>query len=661
MGQVLAFDEGDQPKCNGCVCIVMECGAISMDKYLLKHRQCSQHAQLAMAEKFLAIIAAAHSVGVVLMDFKFSNIVMFVTKEGDVNVKAIDFGNSCSENDMDVISGDVTPAYSCPEIAKYILAQTASSFLLSDESAMLPRKPNASHKMDIMALGWAVFELCNDSVSYWKSLSPPLEEDGDILKALVELTDKDVEHNIHVSFPGEKNFPLRSWLTHALKVNPKERASSIELQAHSLFGSKDRTQDIASFASKIDSLRSDVRKVALTLEEMNAKLDVISDIQNDLGHMVRQLVIHGGQDHEEIKKCLSDVHNAVNMNAIQQNGASAEKFSLDEMKTMIESSVSNSLNALQDNSNISEDIKVLLVDTLKHCNETSHGACDFTQLNQIMSSLDHLQSDLALVISEVGEMRGDIAQVNTSLGCHLNMLSSLVNPKHNSPVMLIVIPTKSSMLNNFKGIFRKEMIISFVCPVTKLPVKSGQDGKGYRLKLPTTLVKRVAPMIAITFAIVEVALLVYGIPLPTPPLPRNMKSREMVGLMLNEMSTVVVTETDNAAAEADAVGEEEDHAEVLEHTKEVIESCHLEDGESLSKSNRKKMDRTVGKASDAAYSAVRDMLMDLEGCDSKDNANWRPKYTGLVQVTSKADGSTAWVSEEAREIFEAKGMSSISS
>lgn len=51
--------------------------------------------------------------------------------------------------------------------------------------------------------------------------------------------------------------------------------------------------------------------------------------------------------------------------------------------------------------------------------------------------------------------------------------------------------------------------------------------------------------------------------------------------------------------------------------------------------------------------------MDLESCKDR-NEDWQPKYTGLIQVTSKADGSTAWVSEEAKETFEANGLGSIS-
>lgn len=363
LGQVVACGEDDQMKCNDSICIVMERGAISMDKYLLTHQRSSQHAQLAVAEKMLAIVVAAHTVGVVLMDFKFSNIVRFVTQEGDVFLKAIDFGSSCSENDAELISGDTTPTYSCPEIAKYMLAQTGSTFLLN--SRTLPEKPKASHKMDVMALGWMVFELANDSVSYWKSLSPPLIEECDIINALSELTDKDIQQNINFSFPGEKNFPLRSWLCHALKVNPNQRASASELQAHSLFGSKDRTLDESALSSRLNSLHLDMQhsfeQVTLTLEEMNVKLDVISNAQNDFGLMIRQVIVDGVQDHQEVRKGLFEL-----VEMLSVTTSTLQKTTdLDEMKDFIQSAMSNSLSSLQHNQNLTGDIKEFLVETFK--------------------------------------------------------------------------------------------------------------------------------------------------------------------------------------------------------------------------------------------------------------------------------------------------------
>lgn len=221
----------------------------------------------------------------------------------------------------------------------------------------------------------------------------------------------------------------------------------------------------------------------------------------------------------------------------------------------------------------------------KRINETSQGACDTEQLDEIIASLNSLQCDVSIVMSEVSMIRGDITHVNQTLNTHLNMLSTLVNQNHKSPIMFIVLPAKSSFFSSFKGIFMKEMIISFICPVTKKPVKSGKNGKGYRLKLPTALVKVVAPMVAITFAIVGVALLAYGIPLPTPPLPKNMKSQDLINSMLNEMAVVVAEKALEGAAE------EEEHAEVMECVNEAIESCKA--GGTLSNMAKRRMAVTM--------------------------------------------------------------------
>ena len=43
------------------------------------------------------------------------------------------------------------------------------------------------------------------------------------------------------------------WLLHALKINPNERASALDLRhGHSLFGSKDRTLDERALLTQID-------------------------------------------------------------------------------------------------------------------------------------------------------------------------------------------------------------------------------------------------------------------------------------------------------------------------------------------------------------------------------------------------------------------------
>lgn len=661
-GQIVACDgpncDDDQKKCDSSACVAMELGVKSMDRYLEeRHRNLSDYDRMTIAEKFLAMISTAQAKGVVLMDFKPSNVVRVVSADGDVFIKAIDFGSGCLETANEEITGDTTPAYSCPEVAKYMLAVANTN-----DDALSISKPLASHKMDVMALGWIVFELANDYVSYWKSLSPPLEKDTDILQALSKLSDKEVQHNIEASFPGDKMLPLRTWLCHALRVHPKQRATASELQAHSLFGSKDRTLDEAGITAMLsanfqvvtavrDDMAMNHEQVIKTLDEMNQKLEILSETQDELGLVIRQVLVDSSHNHQELKHGLSQLNDDLlsNISTLQ----SGPRDNLDAMRDLIQSAVSNSMSSVQQNVSLTEDVKQLLVDTFKQCHETSQGANDSGKLDEIIKSLNHLQADVSNVMSQVAEIRGDLAQVNASLGVHLNMLSVLVDPKHNSPSMMIVLPAKQSMLSSFKGIFMKEMLIFFVCPVTKLPVKSGKDGKGYRLVLPTKFVKTVAPIIAVTFAIVDIALKVYGIPLPTIPLPKNMNCEELVSSLMGEMEAMV---NDTMSA---GMADLEEFADEFDSTKEAIEISKSATLETLSKSKKRKIDAAMQGASEASYMVIRDLLMDLEKCTTRGD-DWRPKHTGLFKVTSSKDGKTAWVSEEAKEAFETQGMASMS-
>ena len=133
--------------------------------------------------------------------------------------KAIDFESSRGEGEE--VSCEATAAYCSPEVAKEMLARANGA----------SHKPLlASHKMDIMALGWAVYEIANDMKSYWENQSPPITEHGDILNALACLRDEDVKRDIERTFAGTQFEALRTWLVHALRVHPKDRASALELR-----------------------------------------------------------------------------------------------------------------------------------------------------------------------------------------------------------------------------------------------------------------------------------------------------------------------------------------------------------------------------------------------------------------------------------------------
>jgi serine/threonine protein kinase len=173
---------------------------------------------------------------VVLNDIKLANVVRVSDGKYNFTLKAIDFDNSCIEEES--VGDETIASYCSPKLARVVLARCRCQ----GEEVSTTSLP-ATHKMDFMALGWTVYEIANNMVSYWSNEVNPVTDDIDILSALSTLKDDDVQLNINQTFPGDQNASLRTWLCHALRVNPRERATAEELlHSHYLFGSKDRTR-----------------------------------------------------------------------------------------------------------------------------------------------------------------------------------------------------------------------------------------------------------------------------------------------------------------------------------------------------------------------------------------------------------------------------------
>ena len=230
--------------------------------------------KLSVVRQLLDILISARACGVVLNDFKLANIVRVSDGKYDFTLKAIDFDNSCIEGES--VGDETTAAYCSPEVARVVLARCRCQ----GEEVSTTSLP-ATHKMDIMALGWTVYEIANNMVSYWSNQVNPVTDDIDILSALSTLKDDDVQHNINQTFPGDQYASLRTWLCHALRVNPRERATAEELlHSHSLFGSKDRTLDQNQLLNKIEQkINQSTDKV---LEQGNVILTRVEELSQQL-------------------------------------------------------------------------------------------------------------------------------------------------------------------------------------------------------------------------------------------------------------------------------------------------------------------------------------------------------------------------------------------
>ena len=660
-GGIKPFAVGDDV--SDLYCIVMEKGVGDLAEYMhlrnpKKNGGLSLTEKLSITESLLDIIYAAHSSAIVLMDFKPGNVVR-VSNGIDFILKAIDFDSACRIDDN--INNDVscTPKYVSPEVAKIMLSKLAN---INSGDIF------ASTKIDIFALGLFVFELASESttMSLWESLGIRSNCEKAILEKAANITDEEIKRAIASNFGGDLYRDLRSWLEDALKVNPSDRWDAHRLKHnHSLFRKIAPTYNVGSIDRKLGGLASkdDFRK---SMAEITAKLDGISESQMDSGILIRQMISESDAQHAEMKSSLSGVNKAMEVfSSLEPERISG--LSGDAMRELIQSSVQKSLEQVGSLENLNLSVKKTIMDTMKQCSEGTNGEGTDeevkAQLVEVTNLLFELRDDMKNISAEIAEIRKDILEVNAALGAHNNMLRTIIENKHNCPTMVLVFPTKAStsegkfsrMKSKIKGFFTDEMIVSFVCPVTKKAAKSGPDGKGYRLVIPKAFVKRLAPIIAISFTIVKIAASTYGIPFPCPPLPDGLTSNAYFEKLMEELGDIVGDMTEVFLEEKDI---SEEVAESFEEVQSALEVC--KDSNSLSKMKQKKLSDSVNYGTAISYLAIRELLVLLERAKNVD-ISWEPKQTGLVRHTSAKDGTTAWVSSEGIERFDEFGIDAFGS
>jgi Protein kinase domain len=232
--------------CSMYIGIAMEKGIRNMKEILQGGSNLTINGVKLDAEKLLNIIIAADQAKVVLMDFKLSNIVRVADHNG-LHLKAIDFECSCKVNDP--ISADSTAFYSCPEVARWVTRGCLPS-----------ETPLASHKMDVMAYGFCVYEIASKVVyngrskNFWENggVTSGQVDDHSVNMALARLTDEQVTANLERTFVGSHYGNLRSFLQQALRVDPEARSSGVRLLNQSSFlGGTERTLDHTGLSAQV--------------------------------------------------------------------------------------------------------------------------------------------------------------------------------------------------------------------------------------------------------------------------------------------------------------------------------------------------------------------------------------------------------------------------
>ena len=227
--------------------VVMEKGEGDLDDYLRKKMKkggLTFSEKISIVESLVSIVAAAHSSGIVLMDFKLANVVR-VLSDGDFILKGIDFDCACRKDENITNVASCTPKYVSPAVAKIMVSIFRN--IKAEETYSSP-------KQDIFALALMVFELVSETMSsLWECLGIRVGDDNAILEKAAVLNDEEVENAINSHFGGEKYRDLKSWLLDALKVDPIQRWDAVRLKNDkSLFRRIAATVNVGSLATRND-------------------------------------------------------------------------------------------------------------------------------------------------------------------------------------------------------------------------------------------------------------------------------------------------------------------------------------------------------------------------------------------------------------------------
>ncbi|KAJ1403472.1 hypothetical protein B484DRAFT_457544 [Ochromonadaceae sp. CCMP2298] len=255
---------------------------------------------------------------------------------------------------------------------------------------------------------------------------------------------------------------------------------------------------------------------------------------------------------------------------------------------------------------------------------------------------------MGVLLSEQRQVQRGLGQLQQEVRRNSNMLQSLLSGKHKVPLLLLVEPVdRTSLYGRVKGLLNKKMQLCFVCPVTL------QRGTPYPLTVPRAWLVNAMPVIKFSLLVLQVALTVAGLPVPALGLVQKGLSSAVAGVGL-ATTAVAGAVFDKAAAEKaledlggqltgmcnelTAVGVGAGGSGVGSLTLDLA----LAPDPSQHQQQLEMLKQSCEEGYNATYDLLRNTLEKGSGGGTLDS-EWRPQLTGLEEVTSRADGSSAWV------------------
>ena len=544
--------------------MVMERGEFTLSEYL-KRNEPNVGIKLEICIRLLDIVEAAHSNGIVLMDFKSDNIVF--VKQNDACTspwKAIDM-EGCLTVGTSLAGADtrLTLAYMAPELFQRT-------------------PPEATFAMDVWSLSMITFEVYSRQ-KFFSSLG--MTTDDSIQQYMHKLLNeaavnpvkaqRRIDNVIDNAFNGQDN--LRHFLKVGLSVDPSYRSSVTFLRQKSLITNRQSINASVLYSSlksaneKLDQVNDKMDNLSTQVHDLTDNLarhydDVKVKLDNVVSHSDLKEICKGLKD--ELKECLDcgletitsetidSVHSIVEESVTQ--GVTAIETHLDSLGAVVQDNAELNRQQVQLKSDdvlhaveaIQHNVNVLIGQTelmsQKVCEIQSELICDnlksFLHSEVIQSEEDLKNSLCQLLEKKCGEMEtmfkssNDentikaikeamkelykpetqetmLQEISTSLKSLRDVQRDLIYGVHTVPFLPVVWrPKLKGLKMKCKSFFCEIVEVDFLCTVCGRPGKSSVDGKGLQVSLIKEWVKVLAECILFTAEAIEVGAHVAGSP-----------------------------------------------------------------------------------------------------------------------------------------------------
>jgi hypothetical protein len=257
---------------------------------------------------------------------------------------------------------------------------------------------------------------------------------------------------------------------------------------------------------------------------------------------------------------------------------------------------------------------------------------DQAQIKEVLANnLKALHDDMQQLMAHNAAMHSDIRLTKQEFAKHSAMLETIIIGEHRVPTMMIVVPKKPrSIFGQMKRVFNEKVHIYFVCPMTM------RLGLPYELILPQQWIVKVAPLIKLSLMLLKIGLTCAGLPIPIPQF--NLGENIFFDMLRDMERMLDVEQLENADFVDSGISELMDSIDLaLLTVKALTESNDI----AVRKINAQK--EKLAKSTKSSYAEVHRLLKSLEAKNNPDRDDWIPLQTGLVRVTSRCDGMTAWI------------------